>query len=654
MSHVNADRVLETVTTTGTGAYTLSGTPVPGFRAFDTAMATNDTCHYSCQAVDANGNPSGGWEIGVGSFNTNILTRIAILASSNGGAAVNWGAGNKRVFITTPGNFVNLAARRGLIESRQRGVLIVDYQFKSNPPINDTNVVAVRKLIRENPHVKFAVVMNTASSGPGEVQVADIWTTMKLYIGDGALPIGYVTTGYFASKTVQNIVDEALLWRSLYPGIRGIFLDEFGYAVGDNTAPLKAAKRALNRELRLRLEALGFQLFANAGVQLEAAWYGQSGQEDVIGPNMVVGLSEGAAFPTESGGPLTQQGDETTQREFNVVQRALILNNQATLDIAAFEAALKNYGWFWIASDAFYFVIPTYADLAARMVGGVAKLEHGAIRLEGVSAVPPVPSANGVLMYARSRAGRMLPEFLSPAGVDNPLQPALFGNRVMVVSPGSGTGVTAFGITPTTAATLSHPTPAITTLAESLYRTRFQTSTTAGNAAGVRSAVNMMWRGNAAGRGGFFCHFRVATGSVSLVGGQKFAGLTSSTGALAGEPSSSLNDAIGLCKDSADTNWFFTRRTGTGAAVKVDLGIAVANNVVLDIVLYSRPNGSDIGVRIVRHNFDGTITVLLDTTYNTSIPAAATLLGFALQVRNGAVAAADNLEMVRMYVESDF
>jgi hypothetical protein len=266
-----------------------------------------------------------------------------------------------------------------------------------------------------------------------------------------------------------------------------------------------------------------------------------------------------------------------------------------------------------------------------------------------------VPSAvTGVLqVYARTRAGRSLLEVIGPSGVDTALQPALFGNRVMLWVPGSGTGIGSFGLTPTTGATLSHPAPANTTLAESLYRTRFATSTTAGNAAGVRDAVNTIWRGNSAGRGGFFLHHRFCSGSISLAGGQKVSGLSSSTGALAGEPSA-LPDVLGVIKDSGDTNWQFARRAGTGTVQKVSLGVAPANNQTFDLVMFSRPNGSEIFVRVVQHLFDGTFTVLLDTSYTTDIPAAGTLLSRTHQVRNGTTAAADNFELVRSYVESDY
>lgn len=88
-----ADRIKETTTTTGTGAYTLAGA-VTGFRAFSAFCANADTTHYCCE-------DGTNWEIGLGTWNTgNTLTRTTILASSNAGAAVNWGAGTKNIFCT--------------------------------------------------------------------------------------------------------------------------------------------------------------------------------------------------------------------------------------------------------------------------------------------------------------------------------------------------------------------------------------------------------------------------------------------------------------------------------------------------------------------------------------------------------------------------
>ena len=94
MALIQADRVRETTTTTGTGNVTLAGAVV-GFRAFSSVMANNDVCHYVI---------SGGseWEVGIGTFvsATPALARTTVLASSNAGSLVSFSAGTKDVFIS--------------------------------------------------------------------------------------------------------------------------------------------------------------------------------------------------------------------------------------------------------------------------------------------------------------------------------------------------------------------------------------------------------------------------------------------------------------------------------------------------------------------------------------------------------------------------
>jgi hypothetical protein len=100
MALVWNDRVLETSNTTGTGAFTLAAA-VSGYQRFADAMSTNDTCYYFIDARDGNGNPSGAWESGLGTYSgTNTLTRTTVHQSSNGDAAVNFAAGTKYVALT--------------------------------------------------------------------------------------------------------------------------------------------------------------------------------------------------------------------------------------------------------------------------------------------------------------------------------------------------------------------------------------------------------------------------------------------------------------------------------------------------------------------------------------------------------------------------
>ena len=87
-----ADRVQETTTTTGTGAYTLAGA-VAGFQTFASGFGSGNSMVGYATTDGTN------WEVGKGTFNgTTTLTRDVIRSSSNAGAAVNWGAGTKNIW----------------------------------------------------------------------------------------------------------------------------------------------------------------------------------------------------------------------------------------------------------------------------------------------------------------------------------------------------------------------------------------------------------------------------------------------------------------------------------------------------------------------------------------------------------------------------
>lgn len=100
MAHITEDRVLETTTSTGTGALTLGGA-VTGYRTFASGLTVGDTVWYSVWGVSGSGDPTGEWESGLGTYSgTNTLTRTTVLESSNAGSVVTLSAGTKYVAIT--------------------------------------------------------------------------------------------------------------------------------------------------------------------------------------------------------------------------------------------------------------------------------------------------------------------------------------------------------------------------------------------------------------------------------------------------------------------------------------------------------------------------------------------------------------------------
>jgi hypothetical protein len=95
MALVLKDRVKETSTTSGTGTLTLGGA-VDGFQSFSILGDGNQT-YYAITAANE-------WEVGIGTYDQTAgsLSRDVILESSNAGAAVDFPAGEKQVFVTYP------------------------------------------------------------------------------------------------------------------------------------------------------------------------------------------------------------------------------------------------------------------------------------------------------------------------------------------------------------------------------------------------------------------------------------------------------------------------------------------------------------------------------------------------------------------------
>ena len=93
MALIQADRVKETSSTTGTGNFSLSGAST-GFRSFNDGVGSANTCYY----VITNNTD---YEIGLGTLtNSATLARTTVIVSSSANSAVNWGAGSKDVFTT--------------------------------------------------------------------------------------------------------------------------------------------------------------------------------------------------------------------------------------------------------------------------------------------------------------------------------------------------------------------------------------------------------------------------------------------------------------------------------------------------------------------------------------------------------------------------
>lgn len=270
------------------------------------------------------------------------------------------------------------------------------------------------------------------------------------------------------------------------------------------------------------------------------------------------------------------------------------------------------------------------------------------------TATPAAPAAGNLRYFTRSQAGRMLPAVIGPSGLDTNLQPALFRNSVYMWLPGTGTTASiAWGSSWTarnsgTGAAQAHPTKSSTNNLTTLNRATYSTGTTATGTSGIQSSATVAFRGNAAGRGGFFyfARFGVETYRTDL---QIQVGLDARNAALAGEPSAG-NNSCGICKDSGDTNWHFYTRSGS-ATTKTDTGLAVAAGDILDLMMFAPPNGSSITFRLVNA---ATGAVLVDdVVVTTNLPTNTTFMYAHAAIRSTTGTSAALLALNRIYVEID-
>lgn len=130
-----ANRVRETATTTGTGAFALLGA-VTGYVSFSAGIGVSNSCWYVIQAQSL-----AEWEVGIGTLSAaTTLTRDTVLASSNAGALVNFSAGTKDVFVTLAATQCVLASR--YIEVGDNGELrMVRYAGSTTPNARGSNAI---------------------------------------------------------------------------------------------------------------------------------------------------------------------------------------------------------------------------------------------------------------------------------------------------------------------------------------------------------------------------------------------------------------------------------------------------------------------------------------------------------------------------------
>lgn len=271
---------------------------------------------------------------------------------------------------------------------------------------------------------------------------------------------------------------------------------------------------------------------------------------------------------------------------------------------------------------------------------------------------PSAPSAGNMALWAQSVGGRLMPRFMGPSGLDSTLQPAFWGNGIVMVTPSASTALFVMGCAaPTAVGTVSTPAPTTgTNLLTATKRARVTSAATANSASELRLAATPVYLGETFGSaksGGFFFVTRHGM-STNVALQRRIVGLTSSSAAIAVTQSpSALTNCIMLANDSADTNMQIMHNDASGACTKIDLGAnfpASSVAAIYDFTLFAKPDDTEVSYRVTRLDTGDTASGVIST----NLPSKTTLLYPHAYANNGGTALAVQLELVRMYLETDY
>lgn len=283
------------------------------------------------------------------------------------------------------------------------------------------------------------------------------------------------------------------------------------------------------------------------------------------------------------------------------------------------------------------------------------------IILNGITNEPAAPAAGTGRLYAKAVADRIVPKWIGPGGIDYILQGHLGSNNIRAWRGGATTSATTFssviGTMPYAGASPTAPTvPALapTNLLAQINRSTISTSNTAGTIAYIRSTRAEVWRGNATGLGGFFVVARFALSGTLRAGLRCFAGLVDVTANPTNiNPITTASPGgIGLATDASTGNWKLVNNITGTARTSFDLGASfpIDNTSPMELILFSAPNGSVVSWRVTNLQ-TGAQT---NGTLSANIPASTTFLSPSIWVTNNTTGAAQTLDFISLYVETDY
>jgi hypothetical protein len=222
----------------------------------------------------------------------------------------------------------------------------------------------------------------------------------------------------------------------------------------------------------------------------------------------------------------------------------------------------------------------------------------------------------------------------------------------------NSTTLSTLGLQITASGTATAATPAITNVNTQNVKIEYLVTVAATTAiAAFRQATNTLWRGNAAGLGGFRSRIRWGNATGGTVATTRaFAGLTALTTAPSDVEPSTLVSMIGMGWDAADANIQLMHNDAAGVATKIDLGASFPvpttdRSVVYEIELSCLPNATSIEYKITNV---GNGAVAQGSIISADIPANNILLSARGWISVGGTSSVIGIALMDLLLESDY
>ena len=294
-------------------------------------------------------------------------------------------------------------------------------------------------------------------------------------------------------------------------------------------------------------------------------------------------------------------------------------------------------------------------------IGKTGSSLNTSINLFKANTQPPTPAANTLTIFGRSIAGRVIPAWVGPSGLDSPVQP-FFGRNHIGYMHWTGNGTAAANtigiLPPTMAGTATARTVLATNLFQSLRRIGYLSTAVAGGSASLRVATASWLRGNTDGQGGFTFVSRFGISDPAPVtNATMLIGMSATTTALSNTNNPlTIQNFIGIGQVPNSNNLSIIGNATNTSALVIDTGLRcnVGNVNVWDFSMFAAPNSNTIGIQIMdmtNPTLNTYSTVLANTGVN--MPFGNTLLTVQQFRTNNSAAQVVGLDFISLYIETD-